>query len=174
MHGSIRDGVRRLFRLRIHDPRLARTDAEAELREYLRARIEQLRFAGYSASEAEAEAVRRLGGSFEKTLDDVVKSAQDREKTMSIREYLDDLREDLRFALRSFRREKLVALFIVVTLALGIGANAAMYGVIDRLLIRGPNTSPSRIASFVFSGPCRAKGRDRASRPHGVGCRTTC
>ena len=46
--------------------------------------------------------------------------------------------QDLRFVARSLRREPLFAGFVVVTLALGIGANAAMFGVVDRLLLRGP------------------------------------
>src|SRR6185369_2821948 len=77
-------------------------------------------------------------------------SAELREQTMSIRDYLDDLRDDLRFALRSFRREKLVATFIIITLALGIGANAAMFGVADRLLLRGPDhvVEPDRVLRF--------------------------
>jgi predicted permease len=138
MFNRVRDGVRRLFRLKIHEPRLARADAETELREYLRARVEQLTAQGMTTEAAHAEALRRLGGSFERALDDAVQSAEQREKEMSFREYLGDLQDDLRFALRSFRREKLIAAFIVLTLALGIGANAAMYGVVDRLLIRGP------------------------------------
>jgi predicted permease len=39
---------------------------------------------------------------------------------------------------RGFVREPMFAMFVVVTLALGIGANAAMFGVVDRLLLRGP------------------------------------
>jgi predicted permease len=46
--------------------------------------------------------------------------------------------QDIHFAIRGLRREKAFVAFVVVTLALGIGANAAMFGIADRLLIRGP------------------------------------
>jgi len=162
--GSIRAGVRRLFRLKIHHPRLARTDAEAELNSYVAERTERLVAQGLTPAEAQAEALRRLGGNFEKALDDAVRSAQHREREMRVREYLRDASDDLRYAIRSFRREKLVAAFIVVTLALGIGANAAMYGVIDRLLIRGPEhiRQPERVVR-LFRTVTREQGSSVAA-----------
>jgi predicted permease len=57
---------------------------------------------------------------------------------MSIRETLASWRQDFAYSARSLKREPLVALVIVFTLALGIGANATMFGIIDRLLLRGP------------------------------------
>src|SRR5262249_26883221 len=46
------------------------------------------------------------------------------------------LGRDVRFALRSLRRAKGLALTVVVTLALGIGANAAIFSVIRGVLLR--------------------------------------
>jgi len=43
---------------------------------------------------------------------------------------------DLRFAFRSFARAKGLALTVIVTLALGIGANAAMFSVVRDVLLR--------------------------------------
>ena len=43
---------------------------------------------------------------------------------------------DLRFALRSLARVKGLALTVVVTLALGIGANAAIFSVVRGVLLR--------------------------------------
>ena len=51
-----------------------------------------------------------------------------------IRVLLDDARQDLAFALRSLRREPGVALGIIATFALAIGANAAMVGLVARLM----------------------------------------
>jgi putative ABC transport system permease protein len=51
---------------------------------------------------------------------------------------MESLVRDIRFALRALRREPAFTAFVVMTLALGIGANAAMFGIADRLLVRGP------------------------------------
>jgi putative ABC transport system permease protein len=49
---------------------------------------------------------------------------------------IDDLRRDLRYALRGMARTPAFAIAVILTLGLGIGANAAMFGVVDRLLFR--------------------------------------
>ncbi len=46
---------------------------------------------------------------------------------------------DIQFATRGLWREPLLATFIMLALALGIGANAAMFGIADRVLLRGPD-----------------------------------
>ncbi|HEY2806877.1 MAG TPA: ABC transporter permease [Gemmatimonadales bacterium] len=50
--------------------------------------------------------------------------------------WLDQLQQDARYALRGLRRSPGFAATVIVTLALGIGANAAMFGVVDRLMFR--------------------------------------
>jgi putative ABC transport system permease protein len=51
---------------------------------------------------------------------------------------LDQTRQDLGYALRGIRRRPGFALAVITTLALGIGANTAMFGIVDRLLFRPP------------------------------------
>ncbi|MDB4917180.1 MAG: permease [Gemmatimonadetes bacterium] len=51
------------------------------------------------------------------------------------RNLLDDLGQDLRFALRSAVRAPMFTVLAVVTLALGIGANAAVFGVVKSVLL---------------------------------------
>ena len=51
---------------------------------------------------------------------------------------LDSVLQDLRYAVRGLRRSPGFTVTVIVTLALGIGANAAMFGVIDRLMFRPP------------------------------------
>ena len=59
------------------------------------------------------------------------------------------LGQDLRFGLRSLARQPGLTLVVIVTLALGIGANASVFGLIDRC-------SASRPRSAATSGPRRA------------------
>ncbi|MEJ7811141.1 MAG: ABC transporter permease [Gemmatimonadaceae bacterium] len=74
--------------------------------------------------------------------------------------WLGDLGQDLGYALRHFRRSPGVAALIVVTLAVGIGANATMAGAIDRLLLRAPPhvREPGRVARLIAVSPDGAGG----------------
>src|SRR6186997_3556016 len=61
---------------------------------------------------------------------------------------------DLRFALRSLARVKGLALTVVVTLALGIGANAAIFSVVRGVLLRPlVNRDEDRLIYIRQSGP---------------------
>ena len=59
--------------------------------------------------------------------------------------------QDVRYALRGFRRNPLFAISVLVTLALGIGATTAVFSVVDRILFRPlPYADPDRIVSLGF------------------------
>ena len=61
---------------------------------------------------------------------------------------------DLKFAFRSFTRAKGLALTVIVTLALGIGANAAMFSVVRAVLLRPlVNRDESRLIYIRQSAP---------------------
>src|SRR5688572_13647349 len=63
------------------------------------------------------------------------------------------LLQDLRFAVRGLRRDPLFTLFAVGTLGLGIGAGGTMFGIVDRLLLRGPDhvADPDRVVRVYVS-----------------------
>ena len=50
--------------------------------------------------------------------------------------WLEPVSQDLRFALRSFRRNPVFAAVAVLTLALGIGVDTAMFSVLDAVRLR--------------------------------------
>src|SRR5688500_5519351 len=54
----------------------------------------------------------------------------------SLRMLLDEVAQDVRHALRGIRKAPGFAAAVIVTLAFGIGANAAMFGIVDRLMFR--------------------------------------
>jgi hypothetical protein len=67
---------------------------------------------------------------------------------------MDQLAQDLRLAVRLSARSPLFALAVVATLALGIGANTAMFTVLDQVLLRSlPVPSPDALVVLDSPGP---------------------
>src|SRR5438270_10675717 len=66
---------------------------------------------------------------------------------------MDTLLADLRYALRTLRRSPGLSLAAVLTLGLGIGANTAMFGIVDRLFYRPPAhvVDPDRVVRLYVT-----------------------
>ena len=60
---------------------------------------------------------------------------------------------DLRYALRQLRKSPVFTLVAVITLALGIGANTAIFTLLDQALIRSlPVSHPEQLVRLRFTG----------------------
>jgi predicted permease len=71
---------------------------------------------------------------------------------------METLRQDVRFALRSFAKSPGFTSVVVLTLALGIGANAAIFGLMDQVMLRLlPVRDPRRLV--VLDAPGQYSGR---------------
>ncbi|MBK9238859.1 MAG: ABC transporter permease [Acidobacteria bacterium] len=83
--------------------------------------------AGLSPDAASAQARRRLGN-----VTQITEATRERWSF----QWLDHLQQDVRFAWRGLRRTPSFTVSVVLTLALGIGANTVMFGVVDRLMFK--------------------------------------
>ena len=69
--------------------------------------------------------------------------------------------QDLRYALRMLRKNALLTAVIVASLAIGIGANSAIFSVVDALLLRPlPYPDPDRLAAVWLHSPAIGILRD--------------
>ncbi len=149
-----------------------RRDLDDELRAHLQMRIDDLRARGMTERDAQAEAVRRLGS--EEELRAYCLRVDERRALLDRAiGWLQDWVQDLRLAGRHARRSPAFTLLAVLTLALGIGANTAIFTVVHRLLIAPlPYPDGNRIVMPVIQGkngtryaasaPVRRAWEDRA------------
>ncbi len=99
---------------------------------------------GLSPAEARRDALRRFGG-----VEQVKEIHRDDRSTM----WIENVIKDARYAVASLRREPMFAIVSVSVLALGIGANTAMFSLVDGVLFRPlPFPEPDRIVR-VWEAP---------------------
>ena len=120
-------------------------DLEEELRAHLELTAEHERRRGTPEEDARRAAVIRSGG---------VAQTMDAVRDQRGLPWLGDLSRDLRYGLRALRRNPMFASVAVLTLALGIGANTAIFSLADAVLLRSlPVGSPRELVMLRQIGP---------------------
>jgi len=104
-------------------------DLDEELRFHIEREAEKYVARGVSRDEALRRARLAFGG-----VDRIKDDSRDTRGVV----FVEHLVQDTRYALRGLRARPLFSAVVVATLALGVGVNTAMFGVLDRLMFRAP------------------------------------
>ncbi len=123
----------------------AERDLGAELDAFVELSAAQKMRDGLSAAEARRLAIMELGG---------VEQVKEQVRTGRHGAWLDEIWRDVRYGFRTFKRDRGFAAVVVVTLALGIGANTAIFSLIDALMLRWlPVPNPHELVQVTLRMP---------------------
>jgi predicted permease len=125
-----------------------RADVDQELRFHLERQIEANVAGGMTPREARRRAMIAFGG---------LQRAREECREERPGYWLETLLQDIRYAIRGFRRNPAFTVTVILTLTLGIGATTAVFSVVDRILFRSlPYAHDDRLVSVGLIAPIMA------------------
>jgi predicted permease len=131
-------------------------DVDAELAFHLEMRVRTLVARGLDPAAARAQALRQFGD-WDAVRAECLDIDYEKERAVKRANYFQELRQDAAYALRSLRHNAGFALVVVLSLALGIGANTAIFTLLDAVLLRTlPVPNADRLV--VIGDPARVNG----------------
>jgi predicted permease len=137
--------------LRFWGPR-AEADVDDELRFHIEMRVRDYMERGMSEAQARAATVKRLGDLSNDRAECLTITTR-RQRRMTRAQLVDALGQDVSFAVRTLGRQKGWTAVAILTLALGIGANTAVFSVVSSLLLHPlPYPHADRVA-FLYQEP---------------------
>jgi putative ABC transport system permease protein len=120
-------------------------DLTDELRFHLEKLIDEYVAKGMTREEAHYAALRELGG-----VEQIKEECRDMRRVNHIENFL----QDIRYGLRQLRRNPGFTAVAILTLALGIGVNTAVFSLVDEVWLRPrPTPHPERIVRIYTSNP---------------------
>ena len=142
--------IRKLFHLIVR-PFRGRDAVDREIALHLELQVEDLVRRGMSRESALAEAHRRFGDTG-RYRDSLLRMESRGSRRRARREWWSELWTDVRYLIRGLRATPSFVGGVAVTLALGIGVNAAMIGLVDRLLFKSPAhvVDPNRVVRYTL------------------------
>jgi putative ABC transport system permease protein len=131
---------------------------EEEIALHIEMRTRDLVEGGMDPVAARAMAIKKMGdvATVKRTCVDL---GRKRDREMSITLWLEELRDDVSFAFRQLRAAPAFTLVATLTLALGIGANSAIFALVDATLLRPlPYGDPGQLVTIWEKSDATARG----------------
>jgi putative ABC transport system permease protein len=142
-------------------------DVQDEIAFHRELRVRELRAQGQTEGEARRQAAREVGDPA-RVVPRVTRLVVAGDRRRRIAQWADELRQDVRSSWRSSRRTPGFTALVVLTIAFGLGANAAIFGVVNVAVLAplpfDPDNTLVRVREFRVGADGRATNVDASRR----------